>query len=211
MKIYDESRRLYRYFNHTMDNRGEETIIDLFTFVENYLNLATLQIKRLRSAEETLSEVNGRITKPEHKELIRLYFGDVHFFFNCAHKFLVLASRLSKKIGYSNPNLDFLKNHYATIRNHFEHIDERIERHPYFRKDLSCISGDELIVEGKAYSISTDSLTPLYEIFDGIISRMNEIIARRKKEIDQAWQPFDEKLLNGVNHHERTNPEQDTG
>ena len=111
----------------------------------------------------------------------------------------ISASNSSRRIGYSNPNLELLKNHYATIRNHFEHIDERIERHPYFRKDLSSIIGDELIVGGQAYSISNDSLTPLYEVFDGIISRMNEIIAPRKEEIDQAWRPFDERLLNKKN------------
>lgn len=197
MKIYYEANKLYRYFNPPLDNPTEETIHDLLTFAENYLNLATLQMKRIKSIDEKLAGVQGRITEPEHLEAIRLYFGDIHFFFNCAFKFLQFSCRLANKINWDiKKDNDFndLYEYYRTIRNHFEHIDERLENHPYFRKDVSSTTDDKIIVQGVEYDLTENALTPLYTIYDTVLTKINKMIEPRKADIDQAWKPFDEGL-----------------
>ena len=195
MKIYYEATKLYRYFNHTLDNQDEETIHDLFSFAEYYLNLATLQIKRIKSIDEKLAGVQGRITEPKHREAIMLYFGDIHFFFSCVHKFVRISKRLIKKLGLESiPQLELLDDHYTPIRNHFEHIDERLENHPYFRKDVSSTTDDKIILQGVEYDLTENALIPLYTIYETILTKINEMIKPRKEDIDQAWKPFNERL-----------------
>lgn len=197
MKIYYEANKLYRYFNHTLDNQNEETIHDLLTFAENYLNLATLQMKRIRSIDEKLTDMQGRITKPEHQEVIRLYFGDIHFFFCCAFKFLQFSCRLATMMNWNTKNdkdFDTLYEYYRKIRNHFEHIDERIENHPFFRKDISCTMGDKMVVQDIEYDLTEKALIPLYTIYETILTKINELIEPKKSDIDLAWETFDKRF-----------------
>ena len=124
-----------------------------------------------------------------------LYFGDIHFFFCCVHKFVRISNRLVKRLGFDDiSQLELMDKHYTNIRNHFEHIDERLENHPYFRKDVSSTTDDKIIVQGVEYDLTENALTPLYTIYDTVLTKINKMIEPRKADIDQAWKPFDEGL-----------------
>jgi hypothetical protein len=194
MKFYNESKRLNRYLNPILNDEDEEKISDLLSFAEKYLNLVTLQRERMKSFENFSPSIQGLITNIEHLKAIRLYFGDIHYFFNSAHKFLLFTKRVMKNIGMCiTPNFEETEKYYRTIRNHFEHVDERIEKHPLFRKDFSSVSEGKLTIDNVEYDFSDNALPPLYSIFDEVLKSIETIIEPRKEGLDLVWKEFDQR------------------
>ena len=201
MKYYREASRLSRYLDSELDNNDEEKASDFLTFAEKYLNLATLQRERLQTFEDATSTFEGRVTNFAHLKAIQLYFGDIHFFFNCIHKFLAFSRRLLKKL--SQPESPEFKNtleYYRIIRNHFEHVEERIDKHPLYRMQFGSVSNKTIKVDNVVYDITEKALHPLYDIFEEIIKTVEIYIEPRKKRLDKIFSAMEYHLQRNSNY-----------
>lgn len=194
MKLYNERKRLHRYLDPVQESPSEKKLDDLLNFAEHYLNLTTLQMERLELFEEMTSTINGEITEKDDIKALTLYFGDIQFFFNCAHKFLIFTQRLYTLLSTKPPaNFIDLEVHYRTIRNHFEHIDERIERHPLYSMNFSTVSENGITINGMDYDISVESLLPLYTVYENVTEVIDTLVKPRRGQVD--------RFIEGLEHH----------
>lgn len=195
MKYYSEANRLSRYLDPELENKDEEKASDFLTFSEKYLNLASLQRERLQTFEDEIPSFEGRITDLEKLKAIELYFGDIHFFFNCIHKFFAFSRRLLKKLNQQE-STEFINTfeYYRIIRNHFEHVDERIDKHPLYRMQFSSVSDNTINVGDVVYDISEKALHPLYVIYEEIIKIIETYVEPRKKQIDLFYDGMETQL-----------------
>lgn len=199
--FYREANRLSRYLDTELNNNDDdEKASDFLTFAEQYLNLATLQRERLQTFEDTIPTFEGRVTNLEHLKAIRLYFGDIHFFFNCIHKFLAFSRRLLKKLNQpESPEFKNTLEYYRIIRNHFEHVDERIDKHPFYRMQFGSVSNKTIKLDNMVYDITEKALNPLYDIFEAIIKTVEIYIEPRKEHLDQIFSAMELHLQRNYN------------
>lgn len=170
MKIYKEAIRVERYFDSKINK--EEKIIDLLHVAEDYLNLSTLQRERLSEFEE-LDLKTADESKTD--DYFLLYFGDIHFFFSCSHKFILLAERLLVRLKLEKtPYFCELKTYHGSVRNHFEHIDDRIDKRLRYRSMFSEVIEDKMEIKNTIYDVSDEALLPLYFIYDYIIKNLDD-------------------------------------
>ncbi|PID00801.1 hypothetical protein [Sporosarcina sp. P29] len=170
MKLYKEAARVESYLSPEI--KDYKRIVDLLHVTEDYLNLTVLQRKRLKVFDET--DFEALDDKQQEQEFL-LYFGDIHFLFSCAHKFMMLAERLIKQLRIEKtPYFCELKKYHADSRNHFEHIDERIDRHPIYRMAFSTVINNRMTVNEIDYDVSDEVLTPLYFIYEYIIKNIDD-------------------------------------
>lgn len=170
MKLYKEVARVESYLSPEI--KDYKKIIDLLHVTENYLNLTSLQRKRLSDFDD--SDIES-LNETQQDQAFLLYFGDIHFLFCCSHQFIMLAERLIKRLDIEKtPYFLELKKYHADSRNHFEHIDERIDRHPIYRSSFSTVINDRITVDDIDYDVSDEVLLPLYFIYDHIIRNLDD-------------------------------------
>lgn len=202
MKYYYECNRLSRYLDvdPNKPDQDEKRIISILEAIEDCLNLATIQIERLiedeleaQHASEHLRPQSFERSKPFLK-----YFSDAEFFVNVTNKYFALIKKLKETSikesidAILEPHEDMI-NIYRLTRNSFEHIDERLIKQDSFIKEISSVSENVLETKHGSIKLTAETLTPLYAIFEQIITIVNLMVESRKKDIDLFWREFDRR------------------
>lgn len=202
MRYYYESNRISRYFDiHPNEpNQVEKKIISLFSSIERYLNLASIQMERLQEGEKDMeyASENFRPQCFQRAKPFLLYFSDMEFYINSVNKYFSLIKKLSDIKECENikeilaPYKKMITT-YRLTRNSFEHIDERIINQDSFIREISSIGDDILETKHGIVRLTLESLLPLYDIFDKIIVFLYLMIEERKESIDRIWYEFDQR------------------
>jgi hypothetical protein len=194
MQVYLEFDRLYRYLEK------DKITFELILQMERYVNMASVQLQRLRNDEkEMVASPGGPIddNKLEKKIAFDKYHGDLHFFITCVDKVYKTAIRLNKHL--SNPGLnDIIKEYkkldsFRDVRNFLEHFDERISSNPNFRSTINSINYYYGTEKDQVF-IGKEALNPVYKMYESIIDILDEHLAPQKPHIDQLWKQWNLEL-----------------
>lgn len=197
MEQYDNYKTLYKYIEPLDDIYTDTQYLNryhvstLYKYLEKYLTITSNQLKRVINEANTISTLAGDKGKyPGIDYDVSIYSGDIHFFVIALEKCYALSSKLyialdckqdSQNVNQSNAFVNVKK-----IRNHLEHINEKLSdmstmnpEHPCFSPNSNWFdynwSGHDLyeidIVtpKGEAYFLSLD------------ITALNDIISHYKK------------------------------
>jgi len=168
----------------------------LLCFLEKYVNGATIEMKRLnrvrRSQKRKLADIiSGGEMKKDFDSTY--HFVDTQFYFVCIDKIDRLLVALGEELNDSDIKklADQMKSifHIREVRNHLEHIDERLRG---FLKDgdkkkgiktkitdLGNFWGDDFSFAGKRTPSGADSLVALKKIYTELIDILHQKYAMK--------------------------------
>lgn len=168
--LFDVYSRLGRHVR-----RQDKTLDDYLRFLEHYVNMASIQIKRahedLMIAPETSTECNMMLSK---------FFLDAHFHTICVHKSIGLVKKIAKRLDDSIIK-DLMVTYkdqiecYTLARNHLEHLDHRITASGSFSQAMGFSVGMQIEFSDATISMLPSAIYWLYSMYDTVISRIVEI------------------------------------
>ena len=145
----------------------------LLIMMELYVNGAIVQEQRFRTAY-----------KKQNSSKINL---DIHFNLICIGMVNKIFKRLKSLLTNNKVDalyLEFNKLLNSTIRNHYEHMDEKIVNNA-MKGGFFNLNYDNLVFNGKSYPIKTDGLADIYKKLIKIIKTeyalKNELYVSRRK------------------------------
>ena len=131
------------------DSKAKASI--LLVMMELYVNGAIIQEQRFRAAYK----------KPNSSKLNL----DIHFYLICIGMVKKIFTRLKNLLTNKKVDdlyLEYNKLHNNAIRNHYEHMDEKIANN-VMKGGFFNLNYDNLIFNGKSYPIKTDGLADIYK------------------------------------------------
>lgn len=144
----------------------------IFLFIEKYVNAGIKQYKRIKQCKD---EISRSKTPREFKEPLQNIFFEIHFYLVCWDKVYCLFLKFCEIVGDARLKAikdkyikDFEK--YSEVRNHLEHIDERLVgktrgKKAKFPGDLGNLSGDYYTFWGYRYYVGEKSVEKLKEFY----------------------------------------------
>ncbi|KEH96876.1 hypothetical protein Z962_05815 [Clostridium botulinum C/D str. BKT12695] len=216
MKKFDNHKNIYKYIEHILDYKPEyEThmiISNLYKYLENYLNLVSIQFERINQTYIDLDPLsNHSIKKFEDKLLFTKLFGDIHFLLISAEKAYNISMNLYKKLSLKQKSIEIHNSKTYTnlkkIRNMLEHMDENlmdgldkskkiIPHYSYsnvnwFDSQYGTLSDNTIKLKNYEFKIEEKSLEYLYNCYDNITYIItSRYVLPIKKEVDDFWNAF---------------------
>lgn len=140
----------------------------VFLTLERYVNGAMIQWNRIQADKRALLGPGPGVDQT----LMLTLFLDIHFYFICYDKAQNLLEHLSKTDG--DPQLDNLWKTlkpkfkpFNDARNHFEHIESRIERN---LSDLGNLENDTFTFGGERFDICASGVQILTDAYEQVVA-----------------------------------------
>lgn len=171
----------------------------LLMFLEKFVNGALLQIKRVeRTKRSTIARLNRGQRKFPTAAMEQLFM-DAHFYFICIGQVNKFLKQLARCL--DNPKLKKLRSEFEQdfrqeIRNHLEHLDERVVgRHvkggklvdaapeivSAWKQDFVNFRGDKLSFGGKQYAVNAEAAKRLRGFHMRVIAVIREDYALKDR------------------------------
>lgn len=165
--------------------------------IENYVNGAIIQMNRIERNRNSLKEMFTSLTTRKQFRVSKhhtIYLAcDVHYYFICIDKIKKLLSCLAKELQDKNIyKLQSRLNKYfniATVRNHFEHIEDRCigylslsdknKKRKQHIKDFGNFIGDNFSFNDEKYPCDKKSLKEIKTIYEELIDIVHDNYAMK--------------------------------
>ena len=216
MRQFDNYKNVYIYLDYycdiNSDNNAEiskyNAINNLYMFLEDYLNITSIQFKRLKADNEELYLLsNQKIDTFEDKLKFTKIFADIHFTLVSIEKSYNIVIQLYNKLNLKSKGTEIKKSSdYLSkkrLRNILEHMDENIvlpsdiNHSNWFIHDNSVISNNTYTLKGYEFKLSLDSVSLLYSYYDEITSiLMKDYVEPVKDTVDKIYLSIKNDLKN---------------
>jgi hypothetical protein len=198
LKYFNEYIRLYRYLHDPIlfKEKRDKVTEDILFFLETYVNLVGVQVERLRKDEHEMMEACKlpELYSMEKRVAFSKHTGDIHFYIICIDKVIKLAFELANQ--FDDECLKEIVKKYEEItlfrkaRNNLEHLDEKLIKTDWFRKDMGATINYKLNVNGTEIDYSNNVVEKVHALYEELIVRIDLIIEPRKAQIDELWARF---------------------
>lgn len=207
MRKFDNYKDIYLYIDHYCDinlNNNVEVskynaINNLYMFLEDYLNITSIQFERLIADKKELDLIaNQKIDTFKDKLKFTKIFADIHFTLVSIEKSYNIVIQLYNKLNLKSKGSEIRKSSdYLSkkrLRNILEHMDENIvlpsdiNHSNWFIHDTGVISNNTYEIKGYKFELSVDSISLLYSYYDEITSiLMKDYVEPVKETVDKLW------------------------
>ncbi len=207
MKQFNKYKNVYLYLDHYCDmnlNNNTEVsrykaISNLYMFLEDYLNITSIQFERLQTDKKELDLLaNQKIDNFEDELKFTKLFADIHFLLVAVEKSYNITKELynqlllPEKSTAINSSSDYkLK---KQLRNKIEHMEEYIIKPStlfkdnWFVHDSFTLSNNTFKLGKYEFDLSENTLTLLYDYYDEITSiLMKDYVEPVKETVDKLW------------------------
>lgn len=216
MKIFNKHEQFYKYIEHAPEkNTDYETriiISNIYSFLEDYLNIANFQFERIDKRYEEMDKVSKYPSGDFRRRIPFLKFkGDVHFLLISIEKAYNLIMQLYMKFNIKSICLEVKNSDEHTninrLRNKLEHMEENLDDDwnksknkmldvfkssvNWFAHDLRSYGDKTVKIGDYSLVLTPDSLTHLYSCYNDVTKLINDkYVIPDKDEIDKFWANF---------------------
>lgn len=176
------------------DYQKRETISDLFTYLDDFMNTIMIELQRIDHSNKILDTMaNRRIEKLEERLTFTTLWADYYFFLNTVERTYRLAAELYEILGKPDKKKQIKEsstfNDVRRIRNCIEHLYEDVSKKPTFcSQHRSMGSENRITIDGVSFDANESSLQLLYQIYDDISNMITKkYISPNKEKVDRVY------------------------
>lgn len=209
MRTFENYHNIYLYIEPLTDDdpdlKKRYQISNTLKYLEDYLNITTNQYNRIVENETNLN-LYPNSSKELHQHLVIL-FGDIHFLLIATEKSYLLSFELLELLDYKEMRHSGEKSEtfrsIKHMRNNLEHMNENLTCHDsrynrcieergwytnWFNRQWSGMIGGTIELGKHSFSICEDSFTPLWDLYDNILSIIEKkYVLPNKETVDRIF------------------------
>ncbi len=209
MRTFENYHNVYLYVEPLTDDdpdlKKRYQISNTLKYLENYLNITTNQYNRIVENRTNLY-LYPNSSKALHQHLV-IFFGDIHFLLIAVEKSYLLSFELldlldCQELHHSEERSETFQS-IKHMRNNLEHMNENLTCHDsrynrcieergwytnWFDRQWSGMTGNTIGLGKHSFSICEDSFTPLWDLYDNILSVIEEkYVLPNKETVDRIF------------------------